>query len=72
MGHGHGMSKSARVPPPMILISASSRLGAGPTATTNDDLAMVRLATWLAEVSAEATLGPPVGEAEPPKAEPAS
>jgi hypothetical protein len=53
------VSDAIAFPPPIPL----------PTATRDDDLVMDRLATWLAEVSAEATMRPSVVDAEPPTAE---
>ena len=40
------------------------------TATRDDDLVRDRLATWLAEVSAEAATRAPAIDAEPPVGEP--
>ncbi len=62
------MSDPTGVLPPLTLIPTSRPLGVGPTATTDDDLAMARLATWLAEVSAEAGRSP-ASDMEPPLAE---
>jgi len=53
------MSDAIAFPPPVPL----------PAATRDDDLVMDRLATWLAEVSAEATVRPAAADAEPLKAE---
>ncbi len=52
------MNDPTALAPSMTLISAGSRLGAHATASTDDEHALDRLASWLAEVSAEATLGP--------------
>jgi hypothetical protein len=56
--------------PSMTLISAESRLGADLTAAINDDPVLDRLATWLAEVSADATMLRPAGEAASTAREP--
>jgi hypothetical protein len=66
------MSDPTAVLPPLTLIPTSSPVGVRPTATTDDDLAMARLAIWLAEVSAEATMRPAARDVEPPRAETAS
>jgi hypothetical protein len=60
-----GMSDSTSAQPPLTLVSASSRLRVRPTATTDDEVALTRLATWLAEVSAETALHPPRQWTEP-------
>jgi len=66
------MSDPTAALPPLTLMSTSGPLGVDPTATNDDDLAMARLATWLAEVSAEATLRPAARDVEPSRAETAS
>jgi hypothetical protein len=70
VGHGHRMSDPTALPPP-TLVSTGSRVEEGSTAAA-DDGALLRLATWLAEVSAEAAQRRPAGDAEPPVVEPAS
>ena len=47
------MTEPTTLPPPLARISTSSPLGDGPTAAP-DDSALLRLAIWLAEVSADA------------------
>lgn len=47
------MTDSTALPPQMILVSTPNRIEEGPTAAA-DDGAMLRLAIWVAEVSAEA------------------
>jgi hypothetical protein len=60
------MTDPATLLPHVTLIRAPNRPGDGPTATT-DDGALVRLAIWLAEVSAEAARGAaaPAADAAP-------
>ena len=70
MGHGDSVSDPTPVPPPISLISASSRLRADPTVTSDDETVMDRLSSWLAEVSAEATLRSHPSNATPPGPEP--
>ena len=47
------MTDPTTLPRPLALISSPSQLGDGPTAAP-DDSALLRLAFWLAEVSADA------------------
>lgn len=47
------MTEPTTLPPPLARISTPSPLGDGPTAAP-DDSALLRLACWLAEVSADA------------------
>jgi hypothetical protein len=54
MGHGQGMTDPTTLPH-LALIPTQGRLGDGPTAAS-DDGALLRLATWLAEVSADAAV----------------
>ena len=71
MGHGYGMSDRSPVPP-ISQISTLSRLRADPTVTSDDNTVMDRLSSWLAEVSAEATLRSHPSKATPPGLEPTS
>jgi hypothetical protein len=63
------MTDPAAVPPQLIVVSSSARLGDRLTATKDEGL-LPRLAIWLAEVSAEASLRTPAGEADSHTAEP--
>jgi hypothetical protein len=60
------MTDPTTLPPHRTLLSAPSRAGDGATGTT-DDGALLRLAIWLAEVSAEAARDAtaPAGDATP-------
>lgn len=50
------MTNPTTLPMPIALVSASARLGHGPTVAPDDGVFLC-LAIWLAEVSAEATQG---------------
>lgn len=63
------MTDPAAVPPQLTVVSSSARLGDRLTATVDEGV-LLRLAIWLAEVSAEASLRTPAGEAESHTAEP--
>jgi hypothetical protein len=55
--------------PPLSLIPTTGQVAVASTSATDDDLGMAQLATWLAEVSAEATLRLAIRDVEPPLAE---
>jgi len=66
------MSDPPAIVPQLTVISTSGRFGAGRPTTTDDDLAMARLASWLAEVSAEATLSRAARDEDLPRTDTAS
>ncbi len=63
------MTDLTAVPPQLTVVSGSARLGDRQRATAEDGV-LVRLAIWLAEVSAETTLEPAASDAEDPAVEP--